>query len=104
MRLASLCLLSLSSVALFAAPAFSQDAERGKLLYETHCGGCHYERVHERVRSDVKDLAILRDTVARWADQTKHRFTVQEIEEVVQYLNASHYRFGLSPDVPRRGR
>ena len=86
----------------FAASA--QDPERGKLLYETHCGGCHYERVHQRVRSDVKDLGDLRDTVARWADQTKHRFTVQDIEEVVQYLNASHYRFGLPPDVPRRGR
>ena len=27
-----------------------------------------------------------------------------ELEEVVQYLNQSHYRFGLAPDVPRRGR
>lgn len=99
MRLASACvMLSL------ALPAFAQDPAPGRLLYETHCGGCHYERVHQRVRSDVKDLDGLRDTVARWADQTKHRFTVQEIEEVVQYLNASHYRFGLSPDVPRRGR
>lgn len=99
MRLASTCLaLSLTF------PAFAQDPAPGRLLYETHCGGCHYERVHQRVRSDVKDLGGLRDTVARWADQTKHRFTVQEIEEVVQYLNATHYRFGLSPDVPRRGR
>jgi len=99
MRPASAC------VFLFLAlPAFAQDPAPGRLLYETHCGGCHYERVHQRVRSDVKDLGDLRDTVARWADQTKRRFTVQEIEEVVQYLNASHYRFGLSPDIPRRGR
>jgi mono/diheme cytochrome c family protein len=99
MRLASLCLL------LVPAIAWAQDPAPGRLLYETHCGGCHYERVHERAKSDVKGLADLRDTVARWASQTKHRFTLDEIESVVQYLNESHYRFGLPPDVgQRRGR
>ena len=89
---------------LFAAPALAQDPAPGRVLYETHCGGCHYERVHERTRSDVKGLADLRDTVTRWAAQTKHRFTLDEIESVVQYLNESHYRFGLPPDLQRRGR
>jgi mono/diheme cytochrome c family protein len=89
---------------LFAAPALAQDPAPGRVLYETHCGGCHYERVHERARSDVKGLADLRDTVARWTEQTKHRFTLDEIENVVQYLNESHYRFGLPPDLQRRGR
>lgn len=98
MRIAGLLLLLLP----LAAPA--QDSPRGRLLYETHCGACHYERVHQRIRSDVKDLADLRDAVARWAPQTKHSFTLDELEEVVQYLNQSHYRFGLAPDVPRRGR
>ena len=87
MRFASLLLLLL--------PLAAHPQERGRLLYETHCGTCHYERVHQRIRSDVKDLADLRDTVSRWAKQTKHRFTLDEIEEVVQYLNQSHYRFGL---------
>ena len=95
---------SVAVLLLMTSPAFAQDSPRGRLLYETHCGTCHYERVHQRTRSDVKDIAGLRDTVARWAAQTKHQFTVEEIEEVVQYLNRSHYRFGLSPDVPRRSR
>jgi mono/diheme cytochrome c family protein len=99
MRLVNAALLVLA-----ATPVAAQDSPRGQLLYETHCGTCHYERVHQRTRSDVKDIADLRDTVARWASQTKHPFTVEEIEEVVQYLNRSHYRFGLPPDVPRRGR
>lgn len=85
---------------LLAAPAFAQDfperIARGKLLYQTYCGDCHYERVHERVRTEVKDLADLRDWVARWAPQTKHRFSLEEREDVVQYLNASHYRIGLA--------
>ena len=97
MRIASLLAL------LFPAIAWAQDPAPGRLLYETHCGGCHYERVHQRIRSDVKGLADLRDTVARWASQTKRQVTLDELESVVQYLNESHYRFGLPPDPRRRG-
>jgi mono/diheme cytochrome c family protein len=89
---------------LFPAAGLAQDAGRGRLLYETHCGTCHYERVHQRLKSDVKDLSDLRETVARWAGQTKHRFSAEDIQDAVQYLNESHYRFGLAPEVPRRGR
>jgi hypothetical protein len=60
-------------------------------------GGCHYERVHQRVRSDLRDLADLRDTVASWSGQTKRTYTLDELEDIVQYLNESHYRFGLPP-------
>ncbi len=91
MRLAGLFVLLLP----FAASA--QDAAPGRVLYETHCGDCHYERVHDRMRSDVRDLADLRDAVARWAPQTKRTYTLDERESIVQYLNASHYRFGLPP-------
>ena len=98
MRLASALL------ALLPLSVSAQDAADGKVLYETYCGGCHYERVHERVRSDVRDLADLRDTVARWAAQTKRTYTLDELENITQYLNESHYRFGLAPDIPRRGR
>jgi hypothetical protein len=88
-----------ASLVLLLCPllAWGQDSGRGKLLYETHCGTCHYERVHQRLRSEVKDLGDLRDMVARWAAQTKHPFTLEEMEEVVQYLNDSHYRFGAPP-------
>ena len=91
-RRASLLLLALLP---FAAPA--QDAGRGRLLYQTHCGGCHYERVHDRLRTEVKDLSDLRDMVARWAPQAKRAFTLAEREDMVEYLNESHYRFGLPP-------
>ena len=91
MRLASLLLLFLP----FAASA--QDAANGRVLYETYCGGCHYERVHERLRPAVKDLEELRDMVARWAPQTKRALTLDEREDIVEYLNQSHYRFGLFP-------
>jgi mono/diheme cytochrome c family protein len=96
----------LQAIFLLLAPAaaLAQDAGRGHLLYENHCGTCHYERVHQRLKSDVKDLADLRDTVERWAKQTKHRFQPEDLRDLVEYLNRSHYRFGLAPDLPRRGR
>lgn len=78
--------------------AFAQDVERGRLLYQTHCGGCHYERTHqERLRPAVRDLEGLRDMVARWAPQTKRQYTLDELDDIVQYLNETHYRFGLAP-------
>jgi mono/diheme cytochrome c family protein len=82
---------------LLSVPAFSQDAGRGKLLYETHCGGCHYERVHDRLRTKIRDLDDLRAEVARWAPQTKRAFTPDELADIVEYLNVSHYRIGLPP-------
>lgn len=78
-------------------PAAAQDAQRGKLLYETHCGGCHYERVHqrERAKSRVQSLADLRDEVVRRAAQTGRPFSLEDLADVAEYLNQTHYRFGL---------
>jgi mono/diheme cytochrome c family protein len=92
MRAASLLLL------FFPILAGAQDVERGRLLYQTHCGGCHSERTHdERVRQAVRDLDGLRDMVAQWAPQTKRSYTLEELDDIVQYLNEAHYRFGLAP-------
>ena len=79
----------------FATPVAAQDFDRGRTLYQSYCGGCHYERLHQRARSSIKDLSDLRDAVARWAPQTKYPFTLDEREDVVEYLNVSHYRIGL---------
>ena len=84
---------ALSTIA--CSPAFAEDFERGRTLYQTHCGACHYERVHQRIRSDIKDLSDLRDTVERWTEQTKHPFSAADRADVVEYLNVSHYRIGL---------
>ena len=82
---------------LLAVPARADDPARGKLLYETYCGICHYERVHQRMRTKIGDLGDLRDEVGRWSQQTKRAWTLDELEDVVQYLNESHYRIGLPP-------
>jgi mono/diheme cytochrome c family protein len=81
---------------LFASlPAAAQDAERGKLVYETQCGGCHYKRVHERARADsiVKSMSDLRDQVVLRAGQTGRPFTLEDLEDVTEYLDRSYYKF-----------
>jgi mono/diheme cytochrome c family protein len=81
-------------LALVGLPAAAQDAARGKLLYELHCGGCHYERVHERDRKKtvVHSLADLRDQIARRAAQTGRPFTLEDLGDMAEYLNRSHYQ------------
>jgi mono/diheme cytochrome c family protein len=78
-----------------AAPSASgADAERGRQLYELHCGGCHYERVHqrERWRSRIKTTAALRVEVARWAKETGRPFRAEDVDDIAEYLDRSHYR------------
>ena len=84
----------LLALAFVSLPAAAQDAARGKLLYETQCGGCHYERVHERPpgRTSVHTLADLRDEVARRAALTGRRFTLEDLSDIAEYLDRSHYR------------
>jgi mono/diheme cytochrome c family protein len=69
------------------------DVQRGRQLYDTYCGGCHYERVHDRSRenSSVHSLEDLRAEVTRWAGETRQRYTREDIEDIVAYLNRSHY-------------
>ncbi|MEW6688867.1 MAG: cytochrome c [Pseudomonadota bacterium] len=89
MRPASALLL-----AAIAAPLQAQDAGRGKALYETHCLSCHYERIHKRdpARSLVRSLAQLRVEVAQRAKLTPQRFTLEDLDDIAEYLNRSHYR------------
>lgn len=89
MRLISLIILS---GALFSSPVFAADPRTGRVLYETHCGTCHYERLHKREKTSIRSFAALRLEVARWALQTGRSFTPAELDDIAEYLNQSHYR------------
>jgi len=85
---------SLAVALCLAGAAHAQDAEHGRLLYETYCGDCHYERVHDRApeKSKVHSLAELRSTIAAWAPLTKLKFTPADVDDIAEYLNRSHYK------------
>ncbi len=82
------------AMALAAAGAQAQDARRGRQLYETHCLSCHYEHVHERApeRSRVHSLDDLREQVKAWGGLTGQAFTQEDLDDIVAYLDQSHYR------------
>jgi mono/diheme cytochrome c family protein len=77
---------------LFVGSASGQDVSRGAALYEHHCFACHREGLHDRANSKVATYADLRAQVQRWAGQSGRRFTPDEIEELIEFLDASHYR------------
>jgi hypothetical protein len=77
-----------------ALPAAAQDAGRGRALYETHCLACHYERIHKRdpSRSLVQSESDLRAEVAFRARLTGQPFTREDLADIAEYLNRSHYK------------
>ena len=82
------------TLAVASLPALAQDAARGRQLYETHCLGCHYERIHKREpsRSLIRSFAGLRIEVASRANLTGQRFSIEDLDDIAEYLNRSHYR------------
>ena len=87
--------LAAAMVYLAACPTLAQDAQRGRQLYVTHCLSCHYERIHKRdpSRSLVRSLPALRVEVARRAEQLPSRLSIEDLDDIAEYLNRSHYRF-----------
>ena len=73
-----------------SAPAWAQDAQRGKALYELHCLTCHYERIHKRdpSRSMVRTFTQLRLEVAQRAASTGQRFTLADLDDIAELTPA----------------
>jgi mono/diheme cytochrome c family protein len=92
-----------AAIALFAAVSLAipatgwgaewPDLERGRALYENHCVVCHTPKVHRRVPPLPLHTDDLRFIVALWASQQGLRWSRDDIEDVVYYLDRTHYRF-----------
>jgi len=70
------------------------DPDRGRALYESHCIVCHTSKVHRRFPPAAIDREALRFIVRVWVEEQKLRWSNEEIEDVVYYLDRTHYRFG----------
>lgn len=91
---------SFALLACFAAAASAQDVTRGALLYDAHCIACHREGLHDRKNSKVASYEDLRSQVERWTAQSARRFTDAEREDLIEFLDASHYQ--LDRRAPKR--
>lgn len=79
-----------------AGPAWSAELpnlERGRLLYENHCVVCHTPKVHRRIPPLPIDIKELRQIVSAWAKGEQLGWSEEEIADVVEYLNTTHYGF-----------
>lgn len=85
-----------------ATAAAAQDVSRGALLYETHCLVCHREGLHDRKNSKVATYADLRFQVERWTKQSRYRFTPAEREDLIEFLDATHYQLTTRPRPDKR--
>lgn len=87
-----------AGVALLGFPAGSggqpvPDLERGRALYQNHCVVCHTSKVHRREPPLPLSVEALRAVVTIWAREEGLRWSRDEIEDVVQYLDRAYYRF-----------
>lgn len=76
-----------------ADAAYLGSPERGKLIYETRCIGCHAESVHSRNPRSATSCDEVRAAVLRWSRQTGLRWSDEEIEDVTLHLNERYYCF-----------
>ena len=81
------------------APSLAADAagapDRGQMLYENHCRGCHVSVVHIRSDRKAASLEAVRWEVARWSSELQLDWRNEEIADVVEYLDREFYRLAL---------
>ena len=67
--------------------------DRGQLLYENHCGGCHDESVYSRNPKKAQSTADIQKWVLRWSQQLELDWNDKDIGDVTNYLNQHFYHF-----------
>jgi hypothetical protein len=83
--------LAACSVLSLPAAVQAQSADRGELLYETYCTGCHGSVVHLRERR-AKTFAEISEQVARWQANLGLKWTDPEIADVARHLGRRFYK------------
>lgn len=83
-RIASLVLLLAST---------SLSADEGKVLYEKSCTKCHGTEVFTRDDRGIKSLEELKNRVKQCSLAAESKWTDEEINIVVDYLNKNYYEF-----------
>ena len=69
------------------------NADKGKLLYEKDCHGCHGTEVFTRPNRQVKNLAELSKRVRQCTYATEKKWFNEDVDAVVNYLNDNFYKF-----------
>ena len=89
-------MLSCPSVLMAANGA---DIDRGKLLYNARCVGCHDQSVHNRTARKALTIEGIRAQVRRWDAFLGGAWREEEVNDVASYLNELFYRYPCPPAV-----
>jgi mono/diheme cytochrome c family protein len=81
-----------AALALSVTAAAAGDPARGAKLHDD-CLGCHGTELYVPPRAKVKTLSALKKETEKWNDRMNPKFTKQEIEDLVAWLNATFYKF-----------
>ena len=77
----------------FSAQLSAADIENGDDLHFTNCTGCHDDTVYTREDRKVRDLAQLGKQVRFCRDAIGMTWFDDEVDDVIEYLNATYYQF-----------
>ncbi|RUM94991.1 MAG: cytochrome C [Thiothrix sp.] len=84
---------------LFCTTAYAQtvspqtpDLQRGELLYENHCSGCHEDQVHIREKHIANTLGDVNKQVARWSSELRLEWSASDIQDVTHFLYKRYYQ------------
>jgi hypothetical protein len=81
-----------AALAVAATANATGDAVRGEQLHQD-CLGCHRTELYVPTRAKIKTLSALKQEVEKWNDRMNPKFTRQEVEDLVAWLNATFYKF-----------
>jgi mono/diheme cytochrome c family protein len=88
-----LLLPAIAAAAAAVPETYTSRVERGRALYESHCRHCHTPNIHSR----PNQLPLTRDELAGIVDHFRRTeslgWTPEEVDDVVEYLNLTRYRF-----------
>jgi formate transporter len=81
------------------APANGGDFERGKLLYNARCVGCHDKSVHNRAARTALTIEGIKAQVRRWDKFMEGGWREEEVNDVTTYLNELYYQYPCTPAI-----
>ena len=92
MKRSAAALAPLIALVLASAAQAAGNADRGEGLHRA-CLGCHGTELYQQGRAKVRTSAALRKEVIRWNDRMNPKFTKQEVDDIVAYLERDFYRW-----------
>ncbi|MDH4030332.1 MAG: cytochrome c [Chromatiales bacterium] len=83
----------LFAIAMMVSMGAGADVQNGKRLHDERCMKCHDDSVYTRKDHFVTSKEALAKQVNRCALNTGAQWSDEDVADVVDYLNASYYKF-----------